>query len=721
MSSLPHTTVDPKLYLPCVQNLVSQDVEFGDPSDFVPKVPKFKTKAVYKQWLTQPSSEHLLYCGYVGIIPTLRLHKEANTVHSIIALVADYDAQISERDLEDMLERAGDMSPNWVHKTPSGGARLVWLLDRPVLVPSPAVLMKTLKTAAKGLNLKGLLPGFDFENAFLNPTIYYDVGMEWMEIEGAAPLSAQTVEGWLLASCKSVKWHGDEIPLDEVEKRVNEQFPGRWSGPFTEGTRGPRFWDPLADNPTAAIIRPTGMQCFTGSAGFMPWSKIFGPAFVEQFTASRLSEIIEGVWYDGKSYWYQSADEKWEARAEKEMGRWLKVEQDLSADKEKNATFSEVEHALHMIDQHRRVIGAAPFVYLPAGMIEFMNKRVLNTARVKPVMPADGVDDWADGFPWIAGFFESFFDNDDQLLFFLAWLKRFYCGALEGIPKQGQALFIAGEPGQGKTLLSNRIISGLVGGHQDASQFLLGASAFNKELFHHGLWSVDDATPGDTAADHRKFSSLLKKVTANTTFEYHAKFQDSVMVEWTGRVIITGNLDAESLRILPDLDTSILDKIMLFRAATCDKAFPDRQILQTTITRELPSLAAWLVAFEIPEECISPQQRYGVKSYHHPDLQSAAGESTDAAVLDEIIQSFMANRVQNGDSKPWTGTATALMQDIFLDDTLRNIVGRNSARWFGIQLGKLEARARGVASSRSGGRKIYTIFPDKPQEPSSKP
>jgi hypothetical protein len=699
--------------LATIQNLQSQDVSFDHPWAFEPKVPTFKNKKAYKEWLSQENTEHMLYSGFTGLIASLRIHKDANAIHSMQALVADYDAEISLADIESMLARCEATAPNWVHKTPSGGARLVWLIERPVLVASMPILNKALKMAAKQLDLKGLLPGFDFQNAFLNPSIYYDVGKDWMNVEGSECLKASLVEGWMLKSSENAEWRGEMIPLDVVEKKVHEMFPNRWTGPFSEGSRSCRFWDPMADNPSSAIVRPTGMQCFTGPSGFVPWSKIFGSKFVDQYTVERLGDIVDGIWYDGASYWYESADGKWESRSEREMSRWLKVEKGLSGEKEKNATFSEVDHALYTIDQHKRVIGAAPFVYLSAGMIEFMGKRVLNTARVKPLPPAPPVDDWAHGFPWIASFLEKFFSCEDQLMHFLSWLKRFYVSALEGTPKQGQALFIAGEPGQGKTLLSNRIISGLVGGHQDAARFLLGASSFNKELFHHGLWTVDDATPGDNAADHKKFSSLLKKVTANTTFEYHAKFQDSVMVEWTGRVIITGNLDAESLRILPDLDTSILDKIMLFKAATIDKKFPDRHELQSTINRELPYLGAWLTEYQIAEEYSGETQRYGVKSYHHPELRHAAGESTDAAVLDEILDSFLDQRKKSGEPIPWSGTATQLMQDIFVDDILKGIVGRNSARWFGINLGKLEAQGRGVSSKRSNGKKIYTVGLEK--------
>jgi len=694
---------------PCIQNLASADIEFFKPWEFLPKVPKFKNKRLYKEWLAQESAGHCLYSGFLGVIPSLRVQQDANPIHSIHALVADYDAEISDDDIESMLDRAEEFTPNWVHTTPSGGARLVWVLSRPVLVASQPILQKTLKSAAKAMDLRGLLPGFDLQNAFLNATIYYDVGRDWIPVEGTKPLKAELVEGWMLKNSDGVKWGGEEIPYDILEAKLQEQFPGRWDGPFVEGARGVRFWDALADNPTAAIVRPTGMQCFTGPSGFVTWEKIFGNAFVSQFTAAKLGEVVEGIWYDGKTYWYQSADEKWEGRAEREMVRFFKVDRELSGDKEKGQDATEVEHALHSVDQHKRVAGAAPFVYLPAGMIEFMGKRVLNTARVKVVQPAKRVEDWGDRFPWLAEFFESFFDTEEQCLFFMCWLKRFYCSALEGSPRQGQALFIAGEAGRGKTLLSNKIISGLVGGHQDAAKFLLGESDFNKELFHHGLWAIDDATPGDNLGDHKRFSSLLKKVTANTSFEYHAKFHDSVMVEWTGRVIITGNLDAESLRILPDLDVSILDKIMLFKASEVNRIFPDKKDLEEIIDRELPYLAAWLVAFDPPAECLSDKPRYGVKSYHHPELRLAAGESTDATVLGEILESFIAERIKNKEPVPWTGTATALMQDILLDDVLKSMIGRNSVKWLSIQLGKLEAQQKNVYARRINGRKIYFL------------
>jgi len=700
--------------IPAIPNLAAHVVEMVEPWKFQPQRQLSHSRAAHTAWSKKADTRHCFFSGFVGVNPAIRISKASNAVHSIVAIVADYDAIIREDEWPEILIRAHEFPPNWISRTFSGGARCVWLLDEPVLVPSTEILVKALGQAIHFLGLRELLPGFDEKHAFLSPQLYYDVGTNWTEVDGSLGLSRAIVEGWIYSASESFnEWEGDVIPIEDLEPLVHAKFPGRWQGPFELGARGIRFWDDFADNTTAAIVRPTGMQCFTGPIGFVPWWQIFGKAFVESYVVKKLSSVVDGIWYDGKAYWYVSADKKWEARNEREIVRWLKVERGLSAQTGKKEAYSEVDKALTIIDQYRRVVGAAPFVFAPAGMIEFTGKRILNTARVAPMLPTDDQCDWGENFPWIAGFLTQFFETEDQLLHFLSWLHRFYMSALLQKPTQGQALFIAGPPNRGKTLLSNRIISQLVGGHQDAAHFLLGLSSFNKELFHHGLWTVDDATPGDTAAEHKRFSTLLKKVTANTTFEYHAKFQDAVMVEWTGRVIITGNLDAESLRILPDLDTSILDKIMLFKASENDIHFPDRSELQPLIVKELPFFASWLRSFEILPEYLSGNVRYGVKSYYHPDLQQAAGESTDAAILGEILESFMRQRYKDGDRKPWCGLMTHLMQDILMDDSVHRIIGRNSAKWFSIQLGKLEAQGRIVTSYRESGKRHFVIQPIK--------
>ena len=61
-------------------------------------------------------------------------------------------------------------------------------------------------------------------------------------------------------------------------------------------------------------------------------------------------------------------------------------------------------------------------------------------------------------------------------------MKRFYEAVLERKFSQGQALILVGSTNKGKSLLSNRVISALVGGFADASDYLSGQTNFNKDL-----------------------------------------------------------------------------------------------------------------------------------------------------------------------------------------------------------------------------------------------
>jgi hypothetical protein len=683
--------------LPCLTNLSKTDIHECVPWEFIPTPFSTSDKNAYKNWRKQPGTEHLFYSGIVGQAPTIRV-SENNPPYEIRALIADYDAEIGEAAFDSGLGQCEKFYvPTLVHRTPlSGGVRLIWALERPLLMPSYDVAKRFLKSAAKHLHAKALLAGYD-DAAFENPNLYYDVGHSWQN-GGGAPIPWAEACGWLVKVSEKAKWSGDVIAIETLAAEVQDRFPGRWQGEFVEGARGCRFWDPTADNPTAAIIRPTGMQCFTGIEPFVPWSAIFGRGFVEKVSSRKLGEMLEGVYYDGDNYWIQTPAGKWEAHAEREMSRHLKVFNGLSGDRIEGKTYSEVDEALHLIGQNCRVNGVAPFIFQPPGPIDFMGEKVLNICNVKVLKPADELGEWGENFPWLGKFLKDLFDPEDQLNYMLAWLKRFYCSAKEGKLLQGQAVFLAGDTGRGKTFFSNRIVGSLVGGHADASQYLMGKTSFNKDLFHKPFWTVDDALPGDNNQDHKAFSTMIKRVTANNMFEFHAKFRDACQVFWSGRVMVTGNLDADSLRILPDLDTSILDKLLLFKAAPRVCHFPEKHELEDIVRRELPHFASWLVNWTPPENVLDKDPRYGIARYHHPFLKQAAGESGDPATVRELTQKYL----ESHNLDMFEGTAIDLIAELLSVESTRMMLagsGTNRARWLSIQLGKLEAKGDGFVET----------------------
>jgi hypothetical protein len=435
------------------------------------------------------------------------------------------------------------------------------------------------------------------------------------------------------------------------------------------------------------------MQCFTGTEPFVSWSSIFGRGFVEKLSSRKLGEILDGIYYDGDAYWYQTPNGKWESHAEREMARHLKVHKTLSADRIDGKTYSQIEEALDAICTNCRISGTAPFIFQPSGVLDFMGERILNISNLKvlaPAEPCEGSNVYGTHFPWIGQFLQELFDPWDQVEFLMAWLKRFYCSAREGKLLQGQAVFLAGDTGRGKTFFSNRIVGALVGGHADASQYLMGKTTFNKDLFHKAFWTVDDALPGDNNQDHKAFSTMIKRVTANNMFEFHAKFKDATQVAWSGRVMVTGNLDADSLRILPDLDTSILDKLLLFKAAPRVAHFPEKHELEDIVRRELPYLAAWLINWQPPQNVIDKDPRYGVAKYHHEFLKLASNDTNDSSTVRELLQKFMKD-----EKTDFEGTTVDLLHQLFNDAKVKEILGNissNRARWMSIQLGKLEAK-----------------------------
>ena len=318
-------------------------------------------------------------------------------------------------------------------------------------------------------------------------------------------------------------------------------------------------------NPTGCTIRSTGVQAWTGEAAFLPWSRVLGNEFVSTYRQNRISGAVDGCFYDGMHYWQKDAEGIWQAFSGAQMERRLGTEHGLSNEGRRGQR-SESAHAMSFIENTRRVDGAFPCLFLPEIVVRDRTKKYLNIARVR-VHPAAGqTRSWAEGFPFIAQYLEGLFDERQREVF-LSWLGHFYQSAAAGNPRKGHALFVAGEVGAGKTLLSQHLVGGLMGGHAEATSYILGTTAFNETLFFEPIWAVDDASANCDSKRHSVYSAAVKKFVANPYQEYHPKFRKAVTHRYNGRLIVTLNADATSIGMLPEMETSIRDKVVLLKAA----------------------------------------------------------------------------------------------------------------------------------------------------------
>lgn len=683
-----------------------------EPWDFKVKAPAevLTSKELFSAWRLSPSADHLVYTATEATNADIRASKQ-NPIRKLHGLIVDFDAKITKETCDTILDRAGsDFRPTWLTRTFSGGARLIWMFESPVAMEQTHLTKEFLKVAMRELRLLKLFPGFD-QPAFMDLTKLYDVGQDWKKL-GDHALAANVVNYWLTEAAKKTRWDNIGeiiIPIDKIAEEVEKQFPGRWEGPFEIGKRGVVFFDSQATNDTSAIVTEAGMVCFSTDQNFYPWARIFGTSFVKQFQADKIGAAVNNTWWDGKYYYLKSSYGVWEPHLKEDFAARLKVKHGIDATKHHGEVASELDMSLVYVQEHRRVTGVLPKLYDKDEIIYSNGRRFLNNAAVVPLPPHDNQQDWGVSFPWLADFFDTCFDKIAVPCvtpgkpampakdIFLGWWKRLYCSALAAHLLKGQAMFLVGPVGRGKTLLAT-IIGRSLGGSADASDFLNHSTSFNKELLETALWCIDDGIAAQDPQGHLKFTEMVKRAVANPYFSYHAKYHDSMRVEWHGRVLAACNEDSSSVRIIPNLDASIEDKIIILLFSEFKRQFPDWHEMDNIITTELPCLLRWMVDWEMPGS-LTGDKRFGINSYIDESVRIKSLHAGGVSDLLELMELWIKTGGQvlfDAHSGQWRGTATAWMAAINAEDTLRPMMSKYSGR----QLGRKFVEAARIRGSR---------------------
>jgi hypothetical protein len=644
----------------------------------------------YLKWRGLESTTHLLFTGAEGVNADIRCNAKTNPIRRLHAIIADYDSNITEAMDESVLLNApAGLRPNWLTKTYSGHRRLVWLFEEPVAFDS--ILSKRFfGIAHRELRMEKLLPGLD--PLYSNPTQIYDVGAAWQCLN-EQPLSKSVLNLWLFEASKQTDWSklGElKIPIDAVAEEIEKQFPGQWTGAFQIGARGAVFWEGKS-NPTSAIVTESGMIAFSSHKLFHSWADILGAAFVRKFQADKIGGAVSGTYFDGRSY-YRKIDKAWMSMAKEDFQKTLRVDHSLDSSRGKNESASEVDRAEVFVQKHRRVSGIVPRVFDPRDVIDINGQKFLNSAYVRAVEPADEPQEWGTRFPWLAEFFDTCFDSLEQKDYFLAWHKRFYCSALAGDLLKGQNIFIVGGVNRGKTLLSNLIVGGSVGGFADASDFVTKGSEWNRNLADVGLWTVDDGSVASDPVAHRKFAELVKRLSANPTLNVRAMYRDPQTASWSGRLCVTLNEDPASLQMLPDLEISMSEKVMVFKFSDSERVFPPKHVLEPTIAAELTYYGRWLCDWTVPEALVG-DHRFGVRSFLHEQVRAKAMHSGRVGEILELVSMLIKTLPpEEGD---WIGTSSGFYTQAARDDVLKPLVSKYSPR----VIGKLFSEASRIADS----------------------
>lgn len=291
----------------------------------------------------------------------------------------------------------------------------------------------------------------------------------------------------------------------------------------------------------------------------------------------------------------------------------------------KGDDLSEVDQALLWIMERNRVDYAIDLAGYPEGWLDCDGRDLLVTQSCVPLPAVDG--DW----PHIEKYLKELLGATvfEYQMAWWQWARKSIRLSDSMLP--GQVMVYIGESGAGKSFLQKMTTRLLGGHHSNPFNYMSGKSSFNADLFLAEHLVIEDQFADTGGKGRREFGAKLKEMAVNQVVSCHGKGADAITLKPKWRVSMSMNDEKENLQVLPQLDASILDKIMLISCSMpefpVDLATEDGWAKwDKLVTSELPALAHAIDTFEIPK-CIK-SARYGVKAWHDKDIIDSEGESS---------------------------------------------------------------------------------------------
>jgi hypothetical protein len=232
---------------------------------------------------------------------------------------------------------------------------------------------------------------------------------------------------------------------------------------------------------------------------------------------------------------------------------------------------------------------------------------------------------------------------------------------------------------------------------------LSGGTSFNSDLFGAEHLTIEDDVPGTDLRSRRALGSHINNVAVNESQSCHAKGRPAITLTPCWRLTITCNDEPENLLILPPIDDSIADKLILLKGYKHGMPMPTEKVEQreafwAKLVSEVPAFLDFLEKWEIPSAI--RDDRFGVRHFHHPELLAALNDLAPEEELLRLIDERIFSA--QGNLNEWTWTALELEeiltspQETFLGeswvcaDRAKRLLSWNNA--LGTYLGRLRSR-----------------------------
>ena len=418
----------------------------------------------------------------------------------------------------------------------------------------------------------------------------------------------------------------------------------------------------------------------------------------------------ENAYFDtGRNlYWVLNQRGGWIALNETQFKRILR-QQGVSPRVPQDSHVSPLDERLIEVQQTCDVHYAGALAGYAAGVYNASERRILVTESPRTIEPQAGV------WPTLRSFFKGLLcDADlDQRPFLFGWVKV-ACEALRaGKLMPGQLLVLAGVHDCGKSLLQNLITLMLGGRAAKPYQFMSGLTPFNSDLFEAEHLMIEDEQASYDIRSRRNFGAQIKNITATEWQRCHAKNRPAISLAPFWRVSMSVNDEPENLMVLPPIDDSIEDKVILLRAAKNPMPMPtatldQRAAFRQKLVGELPAFLDCMAEWSIPPELKS--ERFGITHFHHSailqEIDSLAPEFKLLRLIEEAL-------FRDYDEEEWEGSAEELERLLCAKDSgcqyeARRLFAFNTA--CGVYLARLAKKyPQRFENSRVGNIRTWRI------------
>lgn len=467
----------------------------------------------------------------------------------------------------------------------------------------------------------------------------------------------------------------------------------------------------------------------------------------EAFESKAQGSLKHKIYYeDRKGYWHEVAQGRWIFRNERELRRFL-IKVGYRSRAKKGQTQSEIDAFLCECEEKRRVYYAGPLAGYEAGFYRMNGKSILVTESpvlITPLVPIPEqieANGYCAGWPILGGILERMLcdpgEKIDQRPYLFGHLHYTLECLYDSLPESGLAVAIAGAPESGKTLLLSLIKTIFGGRVAKPYEFMIGRDNFNEEMFESVLLLIDDETVETKMDARKKLGSWLKKFVANAENRCRGLHKKAISLVPLWRVFFLMNEEADSILVLPPIDASIKDKLMIFKAYKHSMPMPtdsarQKRAFWDALMAELPYFIHWLLyKYERPESIKGG--RYYIKPFKHPDIIKNIYNLSKEAKIWNLIEKaiFKADKKQECyfpkyprvtylPAGMWIGTSQELCDYLRASDRLtvedkKQI--ETSAAWMGQRLKSLSihhGRTRIMkACTKSRDSKLWVLYPKK--------